>query len=202
MAKISFFTDSRCEIRFAVNNVIACVGKIVEADRNKIYLRDSTIFKQGENFTGIITIENFVYEIKVYRAYIRQIGSNFVAFENLELMTGSERRSNMRIAVEIPAKIISESKSCHDITIKTISISGLSFNADKPYNIGDEINVCFALNLHDFNVKCRIVRSVHSEFGKYSYGCAFEDISENEVSAIENFVIETHATISRYMYGF
>lgn len=209
MAKISFVFHSYCEIRYASNDAVACLGRIIRLSKNKIFLHDCTIFTPGEDFAAIITIESRTHGLQVYKAQIKQMTNEYVEYDELELMTDIDRRYGARIAVGLQAMVVDKDNPLLgvDAIIQSLSVSGISIGVHSCYKIGDIIELHFTLNtrrmgVHDIATKCKIVRLIDStDYGMYRYGCTFDNMSCDDANVVEDYVLETQTEIMRYMYG-
>lgn len=193
------YNDSSCEI-VDLNNKLIFTGTIqVYGDYVEIYGNGGYTPVLGKGIVVKICINDRKLGMSVIAGTVGLSCSRFLRLTDLKEYADSEKRRYFRLTIDHSATLFCKTPGASDrlapptkeinIRVKDISLCGIQFESDLPFEEGDfaEIHMALKNNMKEsFNVVVR--RVIQKPNGKVGYGCEFRNLPERTESQICTFI--------------
>lgn len=178
-----------------------------------VSLREDTLFIKNISTKGLyigkpVSITVYVEKgIIIYQCrvsfLVEDSQANFVVNNNSGLI---ERRQNVKVPTEVSI-YLNHKITANDeqilffdpvhIIIKNISVSGMLFASNIPFDLGDSSTFMFNLGMEPVRIQFKIVRTEEKDDGTFQYGCQFEPLAVGEESDLVGYIFQQQIALRK-----
>lgn len=178
------YVKANCEVKTMQNELIM-IGKVAKVEATKNGERLFISASKQDDFIPTIPVNTKVKVIlhkysegtKVMVGYSFHSGRDFFSLDQLEVLSGYEKRNFFRVNVRMSTAIFVNGRANALATFRDLSLGGCSFYTEATLEVNDHVEILLPLDGNRYLFGC-IVRRVVQEEDKVFYGCSFEGVTE------------------------